>query len=156
MAERCGVDPENLYLVLSPLSSMPGVVQVTGKSVENAMVKLNTLHYSVKAVKHACGIAPVPPSRSKVLPDDMLSYASVVHLSVLPSDGEDLETVVRRLPFQTSKSYGKSFSTLTREHGGLQKSTSTSLPLKKCTQTTRKPESCTTQEKSTTVWSGRG
>jgi methenyltetrahydromethanopterin cyclohydrolase len=119
LAKRCGVDSENLCLVLSPLSSMSGVVQVTGRSVENAMVKLNALNYSVKAVKHACGIAPVPPLRSKILPDDMLSYASVVHLYVLPSDGEDLETVVRRLPSQTSKSYGKSFSTLTREHGGL-------------------------------------
>lgn len=120
LAERCKVSPENLYLVLSPLSSLSGLIQVTGRSVENAMVKLNTLNYGVAAVKHAFGIAPLPPLASRtIVPDDMLSYGSIVHLYVLPNDGEDLEFIARRMPSLTSKAYGKSFSTLIKEHRGL-------------------------------------
>lgn len=120
LAARCNVNPENLYVVLSPLSSLSGIIQVTGRSVENAMVKFNTLKYSVSAVKHAFGIAPISPTNSSaIVPDDMLSYASIVHLYVLPKNNENSEEMARRMPSQNSESFGKSFSTLIKEHGGL-------------------------------------
>jgi methenyltetrahydromethanopterin cyclohydrolase len=120
LARRCHVKPENLYAVLSPLSSMSGLIQVTGRSVENAVVKLKTLNYNVSSVKHAVGIAPLPPMGSpRIVPDDMLSYGSIVHLYILPEDGEDLRTIARKMPSRTSKSYGKSFTELIKEHGGL-------------------------------------
>jgi methenyltetrahydromethanopterin cyclohydrolase len=120
LAEKCRVNPENLYLVLSPLSSMCGLIQVTGRSVENAMVKLHTLGYDGNSVKNACGIAPLPFLKSKrIVPDDMLSYGSIVHLYVLPDEGTDLKQITRKMPSNTSKCYGRSFSDLIHEHEGL-------------------------------------
>ncbi|MCK4478208.1 methenyltetrahydromethanopterin cyclohydrolase [Candidatus Bathyarchaeota archaeon] len=119
LVERCKVDPASLYLVLSPLSSMSGLVQVTGRSVENAMVKLRTLDYNVKNVKYACGIAPLPPLKSpKIIPDDMLSYGSVVHLYIMPDEKTDLREIAKKMPSRTSKCYGRSFVELVKEHGG--------------------------------------
>jgi len=120
LLERCKVNPENLYLVLSPISSMSGLVQVTGRTVENAMVKLLSLSYDVKMVKHALGVAPLPPLGSRtIMPDDMLSYASIVHLYVELDEKTDLREMTRKMPSQTSKDYGKSFTELIYEHKGL-------------------------------------
>ncbi|MGD0979302.1 MAG: methenyltetrahydromethanopterin cyclohydrolase [Candidatus Bathyarchaeia archaeon] len=120
LAEKCRVNPENLYLVLAPLSSMSGLIQVTGRSVENAMVKLHTLGCDGNSVKNACGIAPLPPLKStRMVPDDMLSYGSIVHLYVMPDEGRDLEQIAYKMPSSTSKCYGRSFSDLIKEHGGL-------------------------------------
>ncbi len=99
LLERCKVNPENLYLVLSPLSSMSGLVQATGRSVKNAMVKLLSLSYDVKTVKHALGVAPLPPLGSRtIVPDDMLSYASIVHLYVEPNEKTDLRDMAQKMP----------------------------------------------------------
>lgn len=120
LLQRCNVNPENLYLVLSPLSSMSGSVQVTGRSIENAMVKLRTLNYDVKNVKHAIGVAPLPPlGSSTIMPDDMLSYGSMVHIYIMHHGKEDLKELAERMPSQTAKCYGRSFTDLTKEHGGL-------------------------------------
>ena len=120
LLERCKVNPENLYLVLSPLSSMSGLVQATGRSVKNAMVKLLSLSYDVKTVKHALGVAPLPPLGSRtIVPDDMLSYASIVHLYVEPNEKTDLRDTAQKMPSQTSKDYGKLFTELINEHRGL-------------------------------------
>ena len=120
LAERCDVSPENLYMVLAPLSSMSGLIQVTGRSVENAMVKLHTLGYDGNKVRNACGIAPLPPLKSKrILPDDMLSYASIVHLYLMPDERADMRQIARDMPSRNSRCYGQSFSDLIKEHGGL-------------------------------------
>jgi methenyltetrahydromethanopterin cyclohydrolase len=118
--KRCKVNPENLYLVLSPLSSMSGLVQVTGRTVENAMVKLKSLDYDPKKVRFAKGIAPLPPLGSRTtVPDDMLSYGSIVHLFVERDEKVDLAKLVQKLPSHTSRDYGKSFTQLISENKGL-------------------------------------
>ena len=120
LLERCKVNPENLYMVLSPLSSMSGLVQVTARTVENAMVKLHSLNYDVKKVKFAHGVAPLPPLGSRtIVPDDMLSYGSIVHLYVVPEEKTDLREIAKKMPSQTSKDYGRPFTELIREHKGL-------------------------------------
>jgi methenyltetrahydromethanopterin cyclohydrolase len=53
------------------------------------------------------------------MPDDMLSYGSVVHVYIMPSGKEDLKKLAERMPSQTAKCYGRSFTELTKEHGGL-------------------------------------
>jgi methenyltetrahydromethanopterin cyclohydrolase len=99
---------------------MSGLIQVTGRSVENAMVKLLTLGYDGNSVKNAFGIAPLPPINSRsIVPDDMLSYGSIVHLYILPDEGTNLKQIAQKMPSRTSKCYGHSFSDLIEEHEGL-------------------------------------
>jgi len=120
LAKTCRVNPENLYVVLAPLSSVSGLIQVTGRSVENAMVKLHTLGYDGNHVKSAFGMAPLPPLKSKtIIPDDMLSYGSIVHLYIMPEKGTNLEQIAQKMPSKTSKCYGRSFSNMMKEHRGL-------------------------------------
>jgi methenyltetrahydromethanopterin cyclohydrolase len=99
---------------------MSGSVQATGKTVENAMVKLLSLSYDVRMVKNALGVAPLLPLGSRtIVPDDMLSYASIVHLYVEPDEKTGLRDMAQKMPSQKSKDYGKSFTELTNEHRGL-------------------------------------
>jgi methenyltetrahydromethanopterin cyclohydrolase len=99
---------------------MSGLVQVTARTVENAMVKLHSLGYDVKKVKFAHGVAPLPPLGSRTIaPDDMLSYGSIVHLYVVPEEKKDLREIAKKMPSQTSKDYGRPFTELIREHKGL-------------------------------------
>ena len=120
LAEKCKVKPQNLYVVLAPLSSMSGLVQVTGRSVENAMVKLHTLGYDGNNVRNAFGIAPLPPLKSRrITPDDMLSYGSIVHLYIMPEKSTNLRQIAREMPSRNSKCYGISFLDMIKKHGGL-------------------------------------
>jgi len=120
LVEKCKISPENLYVVLAPLSSMSGLVQVTGRSVENAMVKLHTLGYDGNNVRNACGIAPLAPLKSRrIVPDDMLSYGSIVQLYIMPEKGTNLRQMTREMPSRNSECYGQSFLGMIKQHGGL-------------------------------------
>ena len=122
LARRCKVNPENLYMVLSPLSSMAGSIQVIGRSIENAMLKLHNLNFDVRKVRHIYGIAPLPPLRSRSINvDDMLSYGSVVHLYVDPAEGTDLRKLTGKIPSRSAKCYGRPFSEILKESGGFAK-----------------------------------
>lgn len=120
LSKRCCVDPKDLYLILTPLSSLAGLIQITGRTVEDSMVKVHTIGYDPNKVKYATGIAPLPPlGSSEIHPDDMLSYGSLAHLYIKPDGDDDLSEITKRLPSQTSTDYGKHFSELIEEHDGL-------------------------------------
>ena len=114
VAERAGVEPSALTLVMAPTASVTGSVQIAARVVETALHKLHELDFDVRRVVSGFGSCPLPP----VADDDMAAlgrtndavlYGGQVHLTVEADDDDALRELVERLPASASKDYGEPF-----------------------------------------------
>ncbi len=118
VAQRAGVAPSALTLLMAPTASVAGGVQIAARVVETALHKLHELDFDVRRVVAGFGSCPLPP----VAGDDMAAlgrtndavlYGGQVHLTVEADDddGDDaLRDLVQRLPASASSDYGEPFA----------------------------------------------
>jgi methenyltetrahydromethanopterin cyclohydrolase len=113
VAERAGVEPSALTLLMAPTASVAGGVQIAARVVETALHKLHELDFDVRRVVAGFGSSPLPP----VAGDDMAAigrtndavlYGGQVHLTV-EADDDALGGLVERLPASASSDYGEPF-----------------------------------------------
>jgi methenyltetrahydromethanopterin cyclohydrolase len=113
VAERAGVAPSALTLVMAPTASIAGGVQIAARVVETALHKLHELDFDVRRVVAGYGSCPLPP----VAGDDMAAigrtndavlYGGQVELTV-DADDDALRELVERLPASASADYGEQF-----------------------------------------------
>ena len=115
VAEKCGVNTENVYLLVAPTASLVGSIQISGRVVENGTYKmLEALHFDVKKVKYAAGIAPIAPIVGDDLvmmgaTNDMVLYGGKTYYYIESEEGDDIEDLCKKLPSCTSSDYGKPF-----------------------------------------------
>jgi methenyltetrahydromethanopterin cyclohydrolase len=114
VAERAGVPPAALTLLMAPTASVAGSVQIAARVVETALHKLHELDFDVRRVVGGFGSCPLPP----VAGDDMAAigrtndavlYGGQVHLTVEADDDDALSELVERLPASASSDYGEPF-----------------------------------------------
>ncbi len=114
VAERAGVAPSALTLLMAPTASVTGSVQIAARVVETALHKLHELGFDVRQVVSGFGSCPLPP----VAGDDMAAlgrtndavlYGGQVHLTVKADDDDALRELVERLPGSASSDYGEPF-----------------------------------------------
>ncbi len=114
VAERAGVPPAALTLLMAPTASVAGSVQIAARVVETALHKLHELDFDVRRVVAGFGSCPVPP----VAQDDMAAigrtndavlYGGQVHFTVEADDDDALRALVERLPASASSDYGEPF-----------------------------------------------
>ena len=114
VAERAGVPPSALTLLMAPTASVAGGVQIAARVVETALHKLHELDFDVRRVVAGFGSCPLPP----VAGDDMAAigrtndavlYGGQVHLTVEADDDDALRELVERLPASASSDYGEPF-----------------------------------------------
>ena len=114
MAEQCGVEAENLTVILTPTKSLAGVVQVVARVLETALHKAHELKFPLERIIDGAGSAPLCPP----IPDfvqamgrtnDAILFAGRVQLFVTGSD-DDAKALATDLPSNTSKDYGKPFA----------------------------------------------
>jgi methenyltetrahydromethanopterin cyclohydrolase len=119
VAERAGVTPSALTLVMAPTASVAGGVQIAARVVETALHKLHELEFDVRRVVAGYGSCPLPP----VAGDDMAAigrtndavlYGGQVHLTV-DSDDDALRDLVVRLPASASSDYGEPFGKVLKD-----------------------------------------
>ena len=55
------VAPEHLTIILTPTSSIAGVVQIVGRVLEVALHKAHTLHFPLENIVSGSGLAVLPP-----------------------------------------------------------------------------------------------
>lgn len=67
IAEKCGVSPEQLTLLVAPVTTTAGLVQVVARSVETALHKLHELGFDLDHLHSATGSAPLPPIADRAL-----------------------------------------------------------------------------------------
>jgi methenyltetrahydromethanopterin cyclohydrolase len=119
LANYSNVDPRNLYLIVAPMQSLTGTVQIASRSVEAVMLKLwKHLRFNPHNVKHVMGSAPIAPPCTdlsrfpSILPDDMLVYGGRVILYLDGSTDTEVERLADHLIPHTSASYGRPFRDL--------------------------------------------
>lgn len=114
VADRAGVDPDGLTLLVAPTSSLAGGVQVCARSVETGMHQMVERGYDVRRVVSAYGTAPLAPVAGDDLEamgrtNDCVLYGGRVHYTIDDED-ETLEELADALPSSRSEDYGRPFA----------------------------------------------
>ena len=113
VAERCGVKPPSLTILIAPTASVAGCAQIAARSVETALHKLMELGFDLSKVSTGAGLCPIAPVAKNDLraigwTNDCILYATRAYLAVRATD-EDIEAVVERLPASSAADYGTPF-----------------------------------------------
>lgn len=121
VAERCGVRPENLTLILTPTQSLAGSLQVVARVLEVALHKVHTLHFPLDAVVDGMATAPICPPGADFMTamgrtNDAILFAGQVHLFVRAED-EAVERLASELPASSSRDYGRPFAKVFKDVG---------------------------------------
>jgi methenyltetrahydromethanopterin cyclohydrolase len=114
IAEACGVDTEDMTLLVAPTASLAGTVQVVARSVETAMHQLFELEFDLARVESGFGTAPLPPVAASDLEgigrtNDAILYGGQVTLWVRGDDAS-LQRIGPQVPSSASNDYGEPFS----------------------------------------------
>jgi methenyltetrahydromethanopterin cyclohydrolase len=120
IATKCQVPTENLYLFLTPTSSLTGFTQISGRIVESGLHKLVEVGFNPKNVLAGFGyapIAPLHPNLTKAMgrTNDMILYGGVASFTVSWDDDQFLRELIKQIPSSASKDYGKPFCEIFKE-----------------------------------------
>jgi len=112
VAKACNVKPENLYLVLTSVTSLVGSIQISGRIVETGLFRLDYLGIDPNRVLFGVGYAPIMPphpdwKRAMGRCEDALTYGGVTNFLVDLEDDEELRRYAEQVPSSNSKDYGK-------------------------------------------------
>ncbi|WP_456475056.1 methenyltetrahydromethanopterin cyclohydrolase [Candidatus Pyrohabitans sp.] len=113
IAEACGIETENLYILIARTASLAGSVQISARVVETALYKAQHIGSDTTKIYSAFGTAPVAPiigndARMMGVTNDMIIYGGEVYLA-----GEGIPA--EELPSSLSPAYGKTFEEIFRE-----------------------------------------
>ena len=114
VAEECGVEAENLTLMVAPTASLAGSVQVVARSIETALHKLHEIGFDIQRVRSGFGHAPLPPIAADDLAgigrtNDAVLYGGEVTLWV-SGDDASLRELGPRIPSSSSPDHGQPFA----------------------------------------------
>jgi methenyltetrahydromethanopterin cyclohydrolase len=123
LANKCGVDPKNMALIISPTSSLAGSAQIAARSVETGLHKLHQLGFDLRRVVSGMGRCPLAPPTSSDLDslgktNDMVMFGSQVWFSVKGVQDGELEDLAQRVPAAASPGYGEPFLQTLKKAGG--------------------------------------
>jgi methenyltetrahydromethanopterin cyclohydrolase len=114
LAERAGVPPEKITLLVAPASSLAGTVQVVARSLETALHKLHELKFDLAQVVSGYGVAPLPPVAADEVgaigwTNDAILYGGQVTVW-LRGDDEQLAAIGPKVPSGASPDHGAPFA----------------------------------------------
>ncbi|MHA1727471.1 MAG: methenyltetrahydromethanopterin cyclohydrolase [Promethearchaeota archaeon] len=125
VAKKCGVKPENVYILFAPTSSLAGSVQIAARIVETSLHKFLELGLNpdwVVSGKGTCPVAPVADDDFKAMgwTNDCIIFTGKVtlNMSIPQADEHKLIELIKKCPSNTSSSYGKPFLEVFKEAGG--------------------------------------
>jgi len=122
LAEGARLDPSRIVIVVTPTTSVAGLVQIAARVVEVALHRIHELGFPLQRVRDAAGWAPVPPPSPDFVTamgrsNDAILYGGEVWLLVEGPE-EEVRSLARQLPSSASPAYGRPFAELFREVGG--------------------------------------
>jgi methenyltetrahydromethanopterin cyclohydrolase len=120
IAQQCNVAPDQLFLAVAPTRSLAGCVQIVARSVETSLHKLYELGFPLTSLKHAYGIAPLPPPTPDFAAgigrtNDAILYGGHVTLWV-EADDQDVRAVGSKLPSSHSRDFGQPFADIFKSY----------------------------------------
>lgn len=108
------ITAENLTIILTPTSSIAGVVQIVGRVLEVALHKAHTLHFPLSNIVSGTGLAVIPPVSKDFMTgmgrtNDAILFGGEITLQVT---GDDVAASIlaKNLPSSASKDYGRTFA----------------------------------------------
>ena len=120
VADNCGIKPENLTFILTPTSSLAGVMQIAIRVLEVAMHKAHELHFPLEKIIDGYGMTPVAPPGGDFMTamgrtNDAILFGGQVHLFVDASD-EEAKELADKMPSNTSSDYGRPFAEIFKSY----------------------------------------
>ena len=111
IAERCNVEPKDVYMLLTSATSVAGMVQISGRIVETGLFRLDVLGVDLNKIQYGAGYAPVMPvhtdhGKAMGRAEDALSYGGVTSYIIDMPEAE-LEEVAEKAPSSNCSDYGK-------------------------------------------------
>jgi len=87
VADRAGVDTENVILAVAPTASVPGSLLNAARGAELALARLHAQGYELGAVRTVSGSVPLPPVAASereaiARTNDALAYGGRAHLTL--------------------------------------------------------------------------
>jgi methenyltetrahydromethanopterin cyclohydrolase len=121
IATACKIRPQNLTLILTPTTSLAGVVQIAGRILEVAMHKIHALNFPLDQVVDGYGVSPVAPPGGDFMTamartNDAILLGGQVHLFVA-CDDEEACALAEAMPSATSRDYGRPFAEIFKSCG---------------------------------------
>ncbi len=122
VAEKCGIRPARLTLLIAPTASLVGSVQVAARSVETGLHKLVELGFDIRRVLSAFGSCPLAPVAADDLhaigrTNDAILYGAQVFYSA-QADDDELEKLIEKIPSDSARDYGIPFYDLLTRYKG--------------------------------------
>ena len=122
ISKDCKTNPEKIVLILTPTTSISGIIQIVSRVSEVGLHKLHTLKFPLKNVKEVSGSAPIPPISNDFITsmgrtNDAILYGGNVELKVQGTE-EQIINLAKNLPSTSSKDYGKPFSEIFKDYKG--------------------------------------
>ena len=120
VADNCGIKPENLTFILTPTSSLAGVMQIAIRVLEVAMHKAHELHFPLEKIVDGYGSTPVAPPGGDFMTamgrtNDAILFGGQVHLFVDATD-EEAKDLAEKMPSNTSSDYGRPFADIFKSY----------------------------------------
>jgi methenyltetrahydromethanopterin cyclohydrolase len=120
LASECKVELGNLFIILTPTTSVAGSVQISGRIVETGIHRLRKLGVVPRTIEFACGSAPVAPTHPELADamgrtNDVILYGGTFYCALRHKDDEKLKAIVRNATSKASKRYGQLFREIFRQ-----------------------------------------
>jgi methenyltetrahydromethanopterin cyclohydrolase len=120
VAKDCGISPDNLTFILTPTSSLAGVMQIAIRVLEVSMHKAHTLHFPMEKIVDGFGVTPVAPPGGDFMTgmgrtNDAILYGGFVHLFINGTD-EEAKDLAEKMPSNTSSDYGRPFAEIFKSY----------------------------------------
>lgn len=122
VAGKCGVAPDQVYLLIAPTASLVGSVQVAARVVETGLHKMHEVGYPIDTVIAGIGTCPLASIAKKDLhaigrTNDAVLYGGRAWYTVRTEDAQ-IEELIERLPSSSSRDYGTLFYDLFKRYDG--------------------------------------
>lgn len=117
IAEKCGIDPENLYVLVAPTRSLVGSVQISGRVVTATLHKLEEKGYDVRRISHAAGRSPIAPVKKTGIEAMGATNDCNIYYGSVSLVAESYDPVFATLPSRTSPDYGRPFARVLKDAG---------------------------------------
>lgn len=121
IVSRCGIDAEQLTIILTPTTSLAGSLQIVARVLEVALHKIHELHFPLADIVDGAASAPVPPPSPDFMTamgrtNDAILFGGQVHLYVRGED-DAARALAEQLPSSASRDFGKPFGAVFKEYG---------------------------------------
>ncbi len=113
IAQKCGVKPNNLYILAAPTASVVGSIQISARIVETGVHKLHELGFGMGKIICGSGSAPIAPVAKNDLEamgktNDCVLYGGRT-MYFVDADDSEVEKILNEVPSKASKDYGLPF-----------------------------------------------